>query len=125
MRLSILIAAAAMLVAAGCSEAPAGTSSSEVTLENELKQNTSWPYQVVGASDIVDAGFDPDTGRVSWAAGAIVTENDPDGVLIMIEEGAVRDGIDIDSGKKVRAWLGEPNHEYGAPTYAVSRVESL
>lgn len=125
MRLSILIAAAAMLVAAGCSEAPAGTSSSEVTLENELKQNTSWPYQVVGVLDIVDAGFDPDTGRVSWAAGAIVTENDPDGVLIMIEEGAVRDGIDIDSGKKVRAWLGEPNHEYGAPTYTVSRVESL
>ena len=125
MKLAILLAAAAMLVAAGCSEAPAGVTGSKPTLEAELKANSTWPYAVVGVLDIVDAGFDSETGRVSWAAGAIVTDKDPDGVLIMIEEGAVRDGIDIDSGKAIRAWLSEPTMEYGYPTYPVSKIEAM
>ena len=105
-----------------------GTQSETVrtgSLETVLEANDSWPYEVVGILDIVEAGFD-DSDMPSWAVGSVVTDDDEFGVLIKIDGTVIaRAGINIDSGEKIRVWLEAPKDEYGVTTYPVSKLEEL
>jgi hypothetical protein len=103
-----------------------GTSGGDYTLEAILEANTSWPYEVVGVLDIVEAGGYDDSDYPTWAVGSIVPDGEEWGVSIEIQGNVVsRARINIDSGKPVRAWLEAPKREYGIDTYPVSRIEAL
>lgn len=120
-RLVLLLAFLALTACGG------GTDSSPAanSLETTLAANDSWPYEVVGVLDIVEAGYG-DSDDPEWAVGSIVTDDDEWGVSIEIQGAVIsRAGIDIDSGKKVRAWLDAPHRNYGVDTYPVSRLEAL
>lgn len=93
------------------------------SLEAILAANDSWPYEIVGVLDIVEAGYG-DSDEPEWAVGSIVTEHDVWGVAIEIPGAVIsRAGINIDSGNAVRAWLDAPKDDYGVTTYPVSRLE--
>ena len=117
------VAIALLLAACGGGGMDSADSSN---LEIRLAGNTTWPYELVGVLDIVEAGGYDDAGYPSWAVGNIVTDDDEWGVMIEIGEGVVsRAQINIDSGKKVRAWLEKPHKKYDVMTYPVSRIEAL
>lgn len=100
---------------------PASSSS----LEAALVSNDSWPYEVVGILDIVEAGYDYGDDP-EWAVGSLITADDEWGVLIEIDGTVIaRAGINIDSGKEVRVWLDAPLTKYGETTYPVTRIERL
>lgn len=96
------------------------------SLEVKLSANTTWPYEVTGVLDIVEAGGYEDSNYPSWAVGSLLIDGDTTGVAINIGEGVVsRAGVDIDSGKKVRVWLNAPKIEHGVKVYEVSKIEAL
>ena len=123
----LLIAASAAFVLAACGGGGAGTDSDYGgVLQLQLAKNTEWPYEVVGILDIVEAGGFDESDYPNWAVGNIITDDDEWGVMIEIGEGVVsRAKINIDSGKKVRAWLEKPHKNYDVLTYPVSRIEAL
>ena len=92
-----------------------------------LEANETWPYEVVGVLDIVEAGFDGTSDYADWAVGSIVNdETDEFGIPIEIQGPVIKRGrIDIDSGRPVKAWLEAPRTQYGIETYPVSRLEAL
>ena len=110
------------LVACGESEERSDVSS----LERLLETNESWPYEVVGVLDIVEAGGYEESEYPSWAVGMLTTDDTPNGIGIEIGDGVVsRARINIDSGKKVRVWLEAPHNQYGDTTYPVSKIKPL
>ena len=93
-------------------------------LEREMLTVTTWPHEVSGILEIVEAGGYDEADYPNWAVGALVTASDEYGVSIDIGSGVVaRAGIDIDSGEVVKVWLGQPKKEYGVLTYPVEKIE--
>lgn len=93
-------------------------------LEAMLAENTSWPYEIAGIFDIVEAGDFDDSGYPGFAIGALTTEDDDWGVSITIGAAVVADaGIDIDSGNNVTVWLQQPTKQFGVNTYPVARID--
>lgn len=120
-----LILFAVLFGLAACSDAPDERSASE--LEALLDANTTWPYEVTGVLDIVEAGGFDENDYPTWAVGSLVNEQtDEFGISIDIEGDVVpRARINIDSGKPVRAWLEAPEMQYGVKTYSISKLEAL
>ncbi len=92
-----------------------------------LDANTSWPYEVTGVLDIVEAGGYDENDYPTWAVGSLITDQtDEFGISIDIEGDVVpRARINIDSGKPVRAWLEAPKMQYGVTTYPIAKLEAL
>ena len=122
MRQLILIAIALSLAACGGGIDEGGGSE----LEALLDANTTWPYEVTGVLDIVEAGGYEESDYPTWAVGALVNDQtDEFGIAIEIDGNVIpRARIDIDSGKPVRAWLEAPKMQYGVKTYPVSKLEA-
>ncbi len=96
-------------------------------LQALLDANTTWPYEVTGVLDIVEAGGFDENDYPTWAVGSLVNDQtDEFGVAIDIQGDVVaRARINIDSGEPVRAWLEAPITQYGVKTYPVSKLEGL
>jgi hypothetical protein len=92
-----------------------------------LEANTSWPYEVTGVLDIVEAGGFDENDFPTWAVGSLVNDQtDEFGIAIDIEGDVVpRARINIDSGKPVRIWLEAPKMQYGIKTYPIAKLEAL
>ena len=119
----LFLVGAALLLAACSGES--GAPGSATNLEAVLQANDTWPYEMVGVLDIVEAGYG-DSDNPEWAVGSIITDDDEWGVQVEIQGNVIsRAGINIDSGKPVRAWLEAPEEKYGVMTYAVSKLEAL
>lgn len=125
-KLSLIVVFLVLVACSGGSgTSGSGSSVGGNNLEAILASNNSWPYEVVGVLDIVEAGYG-DSNEPEWAVGSIVTADDEWGVSIEIQGTVIsRAGINIDSGKQVRAWLEAPKDDYGVNTYPVSRLEAL
>jgi len=122
----LLVIATLLLFAAGCSDGADESGGSE--LDAILDANSSWPYEVTGVLEIVEAGgWEEDSDIPDWAVGSLVNEQtDEVGIGVEIMDGvARRANVDVDSGRPVKAWLEEPKMEYGWKTYPVSRLEAL
>lgn len=123
MRQLILIAFVLGLAACG------GATDYEYTSELgvSLDANTSWPYEVTGVLDIVEAGGFDENDYPTWAVGSLVNDQtDEFGISISIDGDVVpRARINIDSGKPVRAWLEAPTMEFGIKTYPISKLEAM
>lgn len=126
MRKHILFLAFLAIAACGGGD-PSDIESGQAALERALNENTTWPYEVVGTLDIVEAGYaDTETEYVEWAVGSLLIDDDEFGIQINIGDGvATRAGINIDSGEKVKVWLEAPTLAYGTASYPVSRIEKL
>ncbi len=120
-----LILVALMVGLAACSDAMDERGASE--LEALLDANTTWPYEVTGVLDIVEAGGWDENYNPTRAVGSLVNDQtDEFGISIDIEGDVVsRARINIDSGKPVRAWLEAPTMQYGIETYSISKLEAL
>jgi len=102
-----------------------GESSSEAnqSLGSTLRANDSWPQEIVGVLDIVEAGYH-DSDYPEWALGAITTANDADGLSIEITDGLLGvSGVNIDDGKTVKVWVDKPHEKYGVYTFPVSKIK--
>lgn len=119
MRISVLLFAASLV--ASCGGEPASEPVGSV--EARIAASDSWPQEVVGVLDIVDAGgYESD--YPDWAVGMLVTADDPDGISINIGDGVLAAGrVDIDDGRSVRVWVNKPNTEYGVLTFPVTKVK--
>ena len=115
----------AVLISCG-GEGSGNGDASTSSLEKTLSANTTWPHEIVGVLDIVEAGGYDDSEYPAWAVGSLITADDEYGVSISIGESVVsRAGINIDSGEEVRVWLEAPKKEFGVETFPVSRIQSL
>ncbi|MEM7411431.1 MAG: hypothetical protein AAF430_14425 [Myxococcota bacterium] len=97
-------------------------------LEQALRSNTAWPYETVGTLDIVEVVFGDESELPTDAFGSLLTEGDDEwGVPVDLGAEVIRSsGVDIDSGEKVRVWLGAPHDPHGAgESYPVARLERL
>lgn len=121
-----LLLIASLLCLTACGGGPADEEPATGLLA-VLEANESWPYEVTGVLDIVEAGFDGTGEYAEWAVGSIVTdETDEFGVPIEIQGPVIKRGkIDVDSGRPVRAWLEAPENKYGVEMYPVSKLEAL
>ena len=124
-----LIAIAAFLLLGACGDGGAPDDYGDVksALESALETNETWPYEAVGILEIVEAGFDDNSEYAAWAVGSLLTDDDDEwGIMIEIGEGVAQKArIDIDSGQKVRVWLGRPENKYGDTSYPVVRMQRL
>ena len=122
-----LFLALAFLFLAACGGGDYDEAPEPGSLEAKLQSNSTWPYQAVGALEIIEAGGFDDAGYADWAVGFLLSDPaDEFGILIEIKSGvAARAKFDIDSGRKVRVWLEEPKTEYGELTYPISKIEKL
>ena len=116
---------ALLLGLAACGGATDSTGASG--LQAVLDANTTWPYEVTGVLDIVEAGGFDENDYPTWAVGSLVNDQtDEFGIAIDIEGDVVpRARINIDSGKPVKAWLEAPTTQYGVKTYSISKLEAL
>lgn len=123
MRQLVLIALVFGLAACGAATDEGGASGLEAVLE----ANTTWPYEVTGVLDIVEAGGFDENDYPTWAVGSLVNDQtDEFGIAIDIQGDVVpRARINIDSGRPVRVWLEAPVMQYGVKAYPVSRIEAL
>lgn len=123
MRRLILIAMVLGLSACG------GTTDEEnpSELQVQLDANTTWPYEVTGVLDIVEAGGFDENDYPTWAVGSLINDQtDEFGISIDIVGDVVpRARINIDSGESVRAWLEAPTMQYGVKSYPVSKLEAM
>ena len=96
-------------------------------LQALLDANTTWPYEVVGVLEIVEAGGFDQSDYPTWAVGSLINDQtDEYGIAIDIEGDVVpRARVNIDSGRPVRAWLEAPKMQYGVKTYSISKLEAL
>jgi len=120
-----LIQIAFVLGLAACGSATDEGNASELGVL--LDANTTWPYEVTGVLEIVEAGSFDENDYPTWAVGSLINDQtDEFGISIDIEGDVVpRARINIDSGKTVRAWLEAPTMQYGIKTYPISKLEAL
>lgn len=122
-----LICFLAILLLAGCSDSGSDYGAdSPSPLEIKLEFNTTWPYEVEGVLDIVEAGGYEESNYPNWAVGSLVTPDSGYGLLIEIGEGIASEGqIEIDSGKKIKVWLSQPHMQYGVKTYPIIKMRNI
>lgn len=99
----------------------------EATNVKALKENTEWPYEMIGVLEIVDAGgYQGESDYPTWAVGMLNTGNPDDEIAIDIQgDVAEKAGVNIDSGEKVKVWLNPPPPEPEYAGYQVIKIESL
>ena len=122
-----LIGVLTILLLAGCSDSGSDYGAdSPSPLEIKLESNTTWPYEVEGVLDIVEAGGYGDSDYPMWAVGNLVTPDSGYGLAKNIGEGVASEGsINIDSGKKIKVWLSQPKIQFGVKTYPIIKMRSL
>ena len=93
--------------------------------EKILCSNESWPYELIGTFDIVEAGgYDDENEYPTWAIGNLEIEED-DLVSIIIEGDVVlKAKIDIDSGDKYKV-LVNPSTEELDPEFEVIEIQEI
>ena len=114
----------AILILPSCDNSP--DVYKESVIEQKLKNNTEWPYLIVGALDIAYAGdYDGSSDYPAFAMGQIDTGNDVDDISFNVDHDVLKQaGIDIDSGEVLKIWLaGSPKYENGINIYQVVKLE--
>jgi hypothetical protein len=122
-----LIGALVILLLAGCGNNDSGNPTYSATkLETVLKANTTWPYEIEGVLDIIEAGGFEESEYPHWAIGFLLAPGAGDGLLIEIGEGIAKEGrINVDSGKRIKVWLSQPKMLHGVKTYPIVKMRNI
>lgn len=115
------------LFLAGCSDNDSDNSNYSATkLETVLAANTTWPYEIEGVLDIVEAGGFEESEYPHLAIGFLLASGAGDGLLIEIGEGIAKEGrINVDSGNRIKVWLSKPKMLHGVKTYPIVKMRNI
>lgn len=115
------------LLLAGCSDNDSDNSNYSATkLETVLAANTTWPYEIEGVLDIVEAGGFEESEYPHLAIGFLLASGAGDGLLIEIGEGIAKEGrINVDSGNRIKVWLSKPKMLHGVKTYPIVKMRNI
>jgi len=115
------------LFLAGCSDNDSDNSNYSATkLETVLAANTTWPYEIEGVLEIVEAGGFEESEYPHLAIGFLLASGAGDGLLIEIGEGVAKEGrINVDSGSRIKVWLSKPKILHGVKTYPIVKMRHI
>ncbi len=108
-------------LAFSCSGENPKSSGSEVS---SLSSVVSWPHEVKGELDIIDAGGFDDSNYASWAVGTFLPKGDTEPINVNFA-GSILKEADIDAefafANPVTLWLDKPVKEHGVLAYPVTK----
>ena len=109
-----------LVVACGNPNEPDGDKNTSSA--GSVASNTSWPYEVTGSVDIVDAGV-ADSDYASWAVGIVTVGGEE--LLVEFETSVLEQAnidLDFQFSEPTTLLLGKPNDKHGELSYPVKEI---